>query len=235
MHEHGGVGFDAQKSVSMAAYYHAQQNPNAVMQGKPLSAELYDQSRMIVEPWRLYDFCQETDGAAAMVLTTPERANICAKPPVYILATAQGASRSLGRSIHNAPVYASSNFTTLAPRLWDMAGLGPRDVDVIESYENFSGAVVMALVEHGLCDAEAVDEVLTLENLIAPGGRLPLNTSGGNLAEAYMHGLNLAIEGVRQLRGESVNQVPNAQVALVTAGPMTAPASDLILGSQDTL
>ena len=69
---------------------------------------------------------------------------------------------------------------------------------------------------------------MTFENLIAPSGRLPLNTSGGNLAEAYVHGLNLAVEGVRQVRGESTNQVPDVKVALVTAGPLTAPVSDLV-------
>jgi hypothetical protein len=77
--------------------------------------------------------------------------------------------------------------------------------------------------------------VLTFENLIAPSGRWPLNTSGGNLAEAYIHGLELAIEGVRQIRGESVNQVPHSKVALVTGGPLTAPVSDLVLGAAEVL
>lgn len=93
----------------------------------------------------------------------------------------------------------------------------------------------MSMVEHGLCEAEAVDEVLTLDNLSAPTGSLPLNTAGGQLAEAYVHGMNLINEGVRQLRGSSVNQVPNAQVALVAAGPLTAPVSDLVIGVEDAL
>jgi acetyl-CoA acetyltransferase len=235
MHEHGGVGLKAQRAVSLASYHHAQQNPRAVMHGRPLTGDDYDNSRMIVEPWRLYDFCQENDGAAALVLTSPERARDAAHPPVYVLGAAQGANQSWGRSIMNSPTYATSNFTTVAPRLWKMAELSPLDVDNVQSYENFTGAVVMSLVEHGLCEAEAVDEVLTFENLTAPAGRWPLNTAGGNLAEAYVHGLNHAIEGVRQLRGESVNQVPNARVSLVTAGPLTAPVSDLVLGTADTL
>lgn len=235
MHEHGGAGLAAQKAVSLASYHHAQQNPKALMRGRPVTSEAYDESRMIVEPWRLYDCCQESDGAAALLLTSPERATSGPHAPVYVLASAQGMQRGWGRSASNAPVYGTANFTTLAPRLWEMARLSPTDVDVTQCYENFTGGVVMALVEHGLCAAEEVDEVLTMENLLAPSGRLPLNTSGGNLAEAYIHGLNLALEGVRQLRGDSYNQVPNANVCLVAAGPMTGPASTLVLGSADVL
>jgi acetyl-CoA acetyltransferase len=235
LHEHGGVGMAAQKAVSLASYFHAQQNPRAVMHGRPLTSEAYDDSRMIVEPWRLYDFCQENDGAAAIIVTTPERAKDGPHRPVYVLAAAQGANRGWGRSIMNSPTYPTANFGLMAPRLWEMAQVSPADVDVVQAYENFTGAVVMSLVEHGICEAEAVDEVLTFENLTAPSGRWPLNTSGGNLAEAYVHGLNLAIEGVRQLRLESVNQVPDPKVCLVAGGPMTAPISDLVFGTADTL
>jgi acetyl-CoA acetyltransferase len=93
----------------------------------------------------------------------------------------------------------------------------------------------MSLVEHDFFAAEEANEFLTLDNLIAPTGRLPLNTSGGNLAECYMHGLELQIEAVRQLRGQSTSQVPGAQVAMVISGPMVTPVSSMILGSQDTL
>ena len=94
----------------------------------------------------------------------------------------------------------------------------PADVDVAQSYENFTGGVVMSLIEHGFCSYETANEVLTYENLIAPGGRLPLNTSGGNLAECYMHGLGLVIEAARQIRGDSTNQVPDAKVSFANAG-----------------
>jgi acetyl-CoA acetyltransferase len=235
MHEHGGVGLAAQRAVSLASYHHAQQNPRAVMHGRPLTVEAYEESRMIVEPWRLFDCCQESDGAAALVLTSPERALDHPRDPVYVLGSTQGAVRGWGRSVMNAPDLATGNFETIARRLWNMAQVAPSDVDVVQSYENFTGGVVMSLVEHGFVDAEAVDDVLTFENLIAPSGRLPLNTAGGNLAEVYMHGLNLALEGVRQLRGESPNQVPDARVALVSAAPMSAPTSDLLLGTADVL
>ena len=93
----------------------------------------------------------------------------------------------------------------------------------------------MSLVEHGMVAGEEVDEVLQLENLKAPGGRLPLNTSGGNLAEAYIHGLELVVEGTKQIQGRSVNQVPDAKVCLVAGGPMVAPVSSVILGSEAAL
>jgi acetyl-CoA acetyltransferase len=113
-----------------------------------------------------------------------------------------------------------------------MAGLGPKDVDVVQSYENFTGGVLMSLVEHGFFAPEEANDFLTPENLIAPSGRLPLNTSGGNLAECYMHGLELQIEAVRQLRGESPNQVPGAHTALVISGPMVTPVSSMLLGTE---
>jgi acetyl-CoA acetyltransferase len=108
-----------------------------------------------------------------------------------------------------------------------MAKVGPSDVGVVQSYENFTGGVVMALAEHGFFKPE--------EATIAPDGRLPLNTSGGNLAECYMHGFELVIEAVRQIRGQSVNQAKRSDVALVIGGPMVTPASNLLLGSGATL
>jgi acetyl-CoA acetyltransferase len=190
---------------------------------------------MIVEPWRLYDFCQENDGAAAIVLTPADRAPDLPNRPVHILAAAQGAYQSAGRLGFNENPYDSAGFLTVARRLWADARVKPSEVDVVQSYENFTGGVVMSLVEHGLCAPEEVDTILTLDNLSAPSGRLPLNTSGGNLAEAYIHGFNLAVEGVRQLRRDSANQVPDCNVALVSAGPLTTPVSSLVFGTRDTL
>jgi len=108
--------------------------------------------------------------------------------------------------------------------------VGPKDVQVVQSYENFTGGVLMSLVEHGFFAAEEANDFLQVENLLASTGRLPLNTSGGNLAECYMHGLELVIEAVRQIRGESTSQVPDAEVSMVISGPMVTPVSSLILG-----
>jgi acetyl-CoA acetyltransferase len=231
MHEHG-IGREPLRAIAMASYHHAQANPRAVMHGRPLTEEMYDASRWIVEPFRLFDCCLENDGAAALVLVPGERARDLRQPPVYVLGVAQGSEHRNAAPVHNAPLYGTSSFTTVAPHLYAMAGVGPGDVDVVQSYENFTGGVLMSLVEHGLFRAEEAMEVCTLDNLLAPKGRLPLNTSGGNLAECYMHGLELQLEAVRQLRGQSTNQVPDAEVAMVCAGPMVTPVSSAIFGSE---
>jgi acetyl-CoA acetyltransferase len=224
-----GVSPDTQRAVARASYHHAQNNPRATMHGRPLSDETYDSSRWIVEPFRLFDCCMENDGAAAIIVTSAERAADLRQPPAYIWAAAQGSDRAQGLPVHNAPDYATSNFKTLSRRLYATAGVDAADNDVVQSYENFTGGVVMSLVEHGFCEPEEVDKVLTFENLTAPHGTLPLNTSGGNLAECYMHGLELIIEAVRQVRGTSTSQVPDVELSLVTSGPMVTPVSNLLL------
>jgi acetyl-CoA acetyltransferase len=223
------------RAIALASYRHAQNNPRALMYGKPLDEARYDASRWIVEPFHLFDCCMENDGAAAVVLVDAGRARDFPNEPVYLLGAASGASERFGAQAHNSPDYASANFTTVAPELYRMAGLTPADVGVVQCYENFTGGVVMALAEHGFFAPGEANDFLTLENLLAPTGRLPLNTSGGNLAECYMHGFELVLEAVRQVRGTSCNPVARNDVALVVGGPMVAPASDLLLGSQDAL
>jgi len=106
---------------------------------------------------------------------------------------------------------------------------------IVQCYENFTGGVLMSLVEHGLVKAEEANDFLIEENLIAPSGKMPLNTSGGNLAECYMHGLELVIEAVRQIRGTAINQVKKNDAAIIIGGPMVTPVSSIILGSEATL
>jgi acetyl-CoA acetyltransferase len=225
----------AQMGVSLASYYHAQQNPRAVMYKRPLDEQSYHESRWIVEPWRLFDCCQENDGAAALIVVPAEQAKDFKHKPAYLLGSAQGSEHRNGARVHNAPLYATSSFTTVAPQLYGMAHVKPSDVDVVQSYENFTGGVLMSLVEHGFFKAEEANDFLTPENLMAPTGKLPLNTSGGNLAECYMHGLELQVEAVRQLRGQSTSQVKDADVSMVISGPMVTPVSSMILGSEATL
>ena len=217
------------RAISMASYHHAQANPRAVMYGRPLTAEDYDNSRWIVEPFHLFDCCLENDGGAAVIVTTAERARDLKQKPAYVLAAAQGSDYRQAAPAHNAPDYPTSNFKTVAPRLYRMAGVEPKDVQVAQVYENFTGGVLMSIVEHGFCKPDEVEEFVTFENLTAPTGKLPINTSGGNLAECYMHGLELITEAVRQVRGTSTAQVPNVNVSLVASGPMVQPVSDLIL------
>jgi acetyl-CoA acetyltransferase len=232
MHDHG-VKQDALKAIALASYRHAQQNPAAVRYGRPLTSEQYDASRWIVEPFRLFDCCQENDGAAAIVLVPAERARDFPHPPCYVLGTASGGHYRAAAPSHNTPDYATSHFKTVAQRLFAMAKLKPGDVDVLQSYENFTGGVLMAIVEHGFCAPEEVNAFFTVDNLSAPSGRLPLNTSGGNLAECYMHGLGLTIEAIRQIWHTSTNPV-DADVSMMIAGPMVTPVSSVIFGSEAT-
>lgn len=233
MFDHG-VEQNALRAISLASYEHAQNNPRAVMYGRPLDEATYDASRWIVEPFHLYDCCQENDGAAAMVLVSAERARDLPNPPCYLLSAVAGSHYRAGASVHNAPDYATSAFKTLAPRLFDMARVQPDDVDVLQSYENFTGGVLMSIVEHGFCEPEACNEFFVKERLLAGVGELPLNTSGGNLAECYMHGLGLNIEAVRQVWNQSTNQVADTNVSMVISGPMVTPVSACIFGSEAT-
>jgi acetyl-CoA acetyltransferase len=234
MHEHG-VDQKALRAISMTSYHHAQNNPQAVMYGRPLDEEKYDNSRWIVEPFHLYDCCQENDGAAAMILVSADRLKDFDHPPCYVLGAVSGSHHRAGAPAHNVPDYATSSFKTLAPRLYEMAGVKASDVDVLQSYENFTGGVMMSIVEHGFCEPGQCNEFFKLENLTSSSGKLPLNTSGGNLAECYMHGLGLNIEAVRQVWGESTNQVENTHVSMVISGPMVTPVSSLIFGSEASL
>src|ERR1700682_5800482 len=234
MHDYG-IRQEAQRAIALASYHHAQSNPRAVMHGRPLTPEIYDVSRWIVEPFRLFDCCMENDGAAALIVVSAERARDLKPRPAFLLGVAQGSEHRNAARSHNAPLYGTSSFTTVAPQLYEMAEVGPKDVHVVQSYENFTGGVLMSLVEHGFFTAEQANDFLTPENLSAPGGKLPLKTSGGNLAECYMHGLELQVEPVRQLRAQSTAQVPAAEVSMVISGPMVTPVSSMILGTEAAL
>ncbi len=234
MHDHG-VKQEALRAIAMASYEHAQRNPRAVMHGKPLTESKYDDSRWIVEPFHLFDCCMENDGAAAVLMVPAERAKDFPNRPVYIVGAAMGSDSRAGAVPHNAPRYASSSFTTVAPAMYRMAGVAAKDIGVVQSYENFTGGVLMALAEHGFFHPDEANDFLQLPNLLAPKGRLPLNTSGGNLAECYMHGFELVLEAVRQVRGTSTAQAPRNDLALVIGGPMVTPVSNLLLGSEAVL
>ncbi len=231
-----GIHHDALRAIAMTSYAHAQNNPKAVMYGRPLTEEKYDDSRWIVEPFhRLFDCCMENDGAAAVLVVPAERAHDLPHKPSYLLSAATGCDYRSAAPVHNGPNYASSHFPSVAANLYAMAKLKPADVDVLQCYENFTGGVLMSMVEHGFFTGEEANDFLRQENLMAQGGKLPLNTSGGNLAECYMHGLEMVNEAVRQIRGESPNQVAKADVCMVVGGPMVWPVSSLILGSEATL
>lgn len=233
MAEHRVRG-EALRSIAMASYHHAQANPRAVMHGRPLDTATYDAARWIVGPLRLYDCCQESDGAAAIILSSAERAADGPHPTCLLLAAGMSAPYRSGAALHNAPDFATANFSLLGPRLFADAGTRPEDVDVLQSYENFTGGVMMSMVENGFCPPGQENEFFTLHRLTR-GGELPINTSGGHLAEAYIHGMNLVVEAARQIQRRSCNQVDDANISMVTGGPFPAPVSGCILGSADTL
>ncbi|MFF9221716.1 thiolase C-terminal domain-containing protein [Streptomyces viridosporus] len=235
MIEHDGIPAGVLQAFAQACYLHAGRNPLAVGREVDLADEIYLASRMISEPLRLFDSSRENDGAGAVLLTTAERARDLRRPPAYILSAAQGAGADWGELHENDRDYTSAGFAPLAPRLWNDAGIRPGDVDVAQIYENFTGPAVAAMIDLGLVTRENAGEFLTVENLTAPGGRLPVNTGGGNLAGGFVHGIGLAAEAVRQLRGTSPNQVPGARISLLTGGPSAPLVSAVVLGSADTL
>ena len=220
--------------VAVAARGHAQRNPRAVMHGRPLTLEEHATARLIADPFRLHDCCLETDGACALILVSAERARDLRRRPVHVLAAAEGGEGAWGASLYThaapAPPYPAANLAPVARRLWAMAGCGPADIDVAQIYENFTGMVLLALEDLGFCARGEGGPFVEDGKLAGPAGALPLNTAGGNLAEAYVHGLNLVLEGVRQMRGESTCQVRDAELCLVAGGPGVAPTSALVLG-----
>lgn len=225
---HEGVPRATFRALAQAGYYHAANNPGAVGRDIVLSDEAYDHSRMIAEPYRLFDCSRENDGAGAVLLTSVEEARTLRKPPVHLSAVAQSQPRHWGPLIDNDDDYTSAGFRLVAERLWNATGLGHDDVDVTQVYENVSGAAVAALIDHGFCTKQNAGDVLTLANLIAPDGTLPINTSGGSIAEGFVHGIGLTLEAVRQIRGESCNQVPGADVSLLIGGPVAPFVSSAI-------
>jgi acetyl-CoA acetyltransferase len=229
-----GVNEQHLADVAMTARANAQVNPRAVMRDKPLTREAYFASRMVADPFRLFDCCLETDGACAVIVTTEELAEDLQRPAVPILAAAQasGPRWTLGpMGSHNMPIenYATINSQEVAKALYEQSGLTPADIDVAQIYDAFTGLVPMGLTDYGLCERGAVAGFIE-SGALKQGGRLPVNTAGGLHSEAYLHGLNLVIEGVRQARGDSTMQVPNVRHSLVTSGGGTGHKSALILG-----
>ncbi|MFG1858279.1 hypothetical protein ACGFJT_41035 [Actinomadura geliboluensis] len=239
--EEDGVPAGAMRALAMANYHHAQQDPSAMGFGRPLDVETYESSRLIVEPFHVFDCSRENDGAVALVLVSAERARTLAERPAYVIAGAQGAPGGYASLSENDDPYGTAGFGPgprgrgVARRLWNAAGLTAEDVDVVQVYENFSGPAVASLIDHGFAPpGPAAGEVLFFENLIV-GGSLPVNTNGGNIAGSFVNGMGLAVEAVRQIRGESPNPVPEAKTSLFIGGPMAPLVSSVLFGDADVL
>lgn len=218
--------------VAISTRANAARRATALMR-EPLTREAYFAARMIADPLCLYDCCLETDGAVAVLTTSVDRARDCRQPPVVIAASAHGGAGRWGQGITWLGMpddsFASSGHRPVAEAAWRMAGLGPEDVDVALLYDHFSPLVIMQLEDYGFCPVGEGGPFVADGNIRWPGGRLPVNTHGGNLSEAYIIGMTHVMEAVEQLRGTAVNQVEGAEVALVTGGPAGIPVSNLVL------
>ena len=217
IHEYGYTR-DHLANVALAFRKHANRNPIATMHAKELTREQYMAARWISEPLCLFDNCLETDGACAVVITSTERARDLAQPPAILHAWAQSLPtqhQTMTNYFCDDPLRGPA--WACAEKLWSLADAGPDDIDVAQLYDAFSPLVLLSLEGYGFCERGEAGP-FTDDGGIELGGRLPVNTSGGGMSEAYLHGFNLLIEAVRQVRGTSTNQVDGAELSLCTSG-----------------
>ncbi len=200
--------------VAVVTRRHAMLNGNVVM-NKPLTVEEHQASRMIADPFRLFDCSLESDGGAAVIVSASARARDLRKPLVTIMAVAEGHPESPA-SIAQRPDLLEFGLVKAAARAWPMAGVGPNDIDVAEIYDCFTFTVIRQLEILGFCKT-GEGGPFVMDGRIALGGELPINTHGGLLSQGHVVGLNHVIELTRQLRGEAGKaQVEDAEVGLVT-------------------
>jgi acetyl-CoA acetyltransferase len=232
MHEFGAKGTDLAQ-VAVSTRKHAVNNPAAFFHGRPLTIEDHQSSRFIVEPLRLYDCCQETDGGCAVVITTPERARDLPQPGALIrgVAQASAAEQEQMTSFYRPSITTLPEMDLVAKQVYEMSGLSPGDVDAAVIYDAFTSIVLWQLESFGFCGVGEGKDFVQDGNLEV-GGRLPTNTHGGQLSEAYIHGVNGINEGVRLIRGTSTNQPEKNDHVLVTGG-VGVPTSGMILGKMD--
>jgi acetyl-CoA acetyltransferase len=233
MYETGCTSEDLAK-VCVGQRKHAVKNPAAFFYEKPLTIEEHQSSRRIVDPHRHNDCCQETDGATASIVTTPERARDLDCGGVAVIrsvAQAAGAEQEVMTSFYRPSISSLPEMDLVAKQNWEMSGLTPDDIDAAVIYDAFSTIILWQLESFGFCKpGEAKDFIQN--GALELGGRLPTNTHGGQLSEAYVHGMNGVNEGVRLIRGTSHNQPAKNEHVLVTAG-VGVPTSGMILGQLD--
>lgn len=232
MYDYGVSSLDFGR-VAVAHRAFAATNPAARFFGRPITLDEHQASPLVVDPLRLFDCCMESDGAVALVLTSPARARDLPGGAVLVRSAAQGS----GWDQEQMTSYYREEFSTLpeveivARELFGSSGLSPDDIDVAILYDHFTPYVLAELEALGFCKpGEARDFVA--DGSIGPGGSLPVNTHGGQIGEAFLHGLNGITEAVRQVRGTAANQVADVRHVLVAAGA-GVPTSGLILGRDD--
>jgi acetyl-CoA acetyltransferase len=230
MHKYG-TRREAFAEVVMASRDYALTRPEAIRR-KALTLDEYFAAPMLADPLCRLDFCLETDAALAFVVTSAERARDLRQKPVYIEGAAHGGGSDWGRAFFwlnmADDVFASAGAERVARPVYERARGGPADIDVALIYDHFSPLVVLQLEDYGFCPRGEGGPFVE-SGAIRPGGAIPVNPHGGHLSECYAIGMTHIREAVEQLRGVAVNQVANAQFALVTGGPAPVPMSAAIL------
>src|SRR5262249_46895363 len=219
-------------NVAIAARKHANQNTFAMMRGRPLDMPTYLAGRVIGYPLTLYDCCLETDGALACVVTSVERARDLRQRAVLVhsVAQASGPNPVHLANYNNTPTMETTS-VFCARQLWARSAIQPRDIHCAQIYDAFTPLVITGLEDYGFCK-RGEGGPFTEGGRIEIGGALPVLTSGGGLSEAYVHGFNLILEGVRQIRGTSVNQVEGCQSVLVTGASGVATSAAVLRGEE---
>jgi acetyl-CoA acetyltransferase len=215
-------------AVAVACRRHANLNPDAVMHGRPMSIDDYLASAVLADPLRLFDSCLISDGGAAYVTTSVERARDLEHPPAVVMGVGEGFT-STGTHWAQQPAFTSSPQVFSAPPAFAMAGITPDDVDVLTVYDPFTVVSLMQIEDMGFCAKGEAGEFVEGDTLFHDAGKLPFNTHGGLLSHAYVLGIAHVVECVKQLRGVAAAQVPDAEVA-VYGGYTGHMASTLVLG-----
>jgi acetyl-CoA acetyltransferase len=232
MHTYG-TRREAFGEVVMASRLAASTRETAIRR-KPLTLDEYMASPMLADPLCRLDFCLETDGALAIVVTSDERAADMPQPPVHITGAALVAAREWGRGFfwlnQAEDAFTTAGAGAAAKRLYEITGMGPKDIDVALIYDHFSPLVIMQLEDYGFC-ARGEGGPFVESGAIRMDGTIPVNPHGGHLSEGYIVGMTHIREAVEQLRGTAVNQVKGARTALVTGGPAPVPMSGAILSN----
>lgn len=233
MHEYGATTQDFGR-IAVIDRAHAATNPRAWFHDRPITLADHQASRWIAEPLRLLDCCQETDGGQALVLVSAERARDLPQAPAYVRAAAQGAGEDqhMMTSYYRPSISGLPEMGVVGRQLWAQSGLTPQDMQAAVLYDHFTPLVLPQLEELGFCGRGEARHFIA-DGHLDPGGPVPLNTHGGQLGEAYLHGMNGIAEAVRLVRGSSVNQPVDVSNVVVTAGT-GVPTSGVVLGRQQS-